>query len=392
MRILIIWAESVNRRAGGSTHFWGLMHGIKSIGWQFKAIVPRYGRADVSRVEDISFVPLPPRSFFSFLLLQLVTVLCLPYWLAKYRPGVVYVRTCFLAFLMCLICRVASIPLIAEVDSIVDEEVQMRGQRRILVPILKILDRLNYRSANGLVCVTPGIREEVIRRGAEPDAAVVIHNATQTDVMRPMSQNQARQQFGLGKDGYIVGFAGTLSPWQGLDLLVQAAKQVIDNSARSVRFVVIGGGQCRQQLQEMVSRLGLGQFFSFLKPIPYEQVAVFNNACDVAVIPIYDPRKLRYGVSPLKFWDAVSVGVPVLVPEGCQLDDVLEQLSLAGTFRAGDKDNLAEAILKVLSQTERYQSRRKDVHQVVSEQYSWTCVAKKLSQLYCLLGKKTQQL
>ncbi|MHC4890644.1 MAG: hypothetical protein ACYTEO_14400, partial [Planctomycetota bacterium] len=136
MRILIIWAESINRYTGGSSHFWGLMHGIKSIGCQIKVIAPRYGRVGISRkapdnrnvvkpvelsaIEDMSFVPLPARSVVSFLLLQIITVLWLPYWLVKYRPKMVYVRACFLIFLMRLICWLAGVPLIAEVAAIVD--------------------------------------------------------------------------------------------------------------------------------------------------------------------------------------------------------------------------------------------------------------------------------
>jgi len=130
-------------------------------------------------------------------------------------------------------------------------------------------------------------------------------------------------------------------------------------------------------------------FFSFFLPMPYEQVVVFYNTCDLIVIPRHNPRTLRYG-SPLKFWDAISVGVPVLVPEGCELDDVLERLSLPGTFRLGDKKYLAEAILEVLAQTQHHQSRRKDVHQIVSEEYSWTCVAEKLSELFRRLSWRTR--
>jgi len=390
MRILIIWAESINRYTGGSGHFWGLMYGIKSIGWQIRAIAPRYGRAEVTKHEDVSFVPLPPRSIISFTLLQILTVLCMPYWLLKHHPEVVYVRTCFLAFLAYPVCRLTGVLLITEVDAIVEEEIKMRGQRRILARILKVLNKLNYRWVDGLVCVTSGIQEEVIRRGAEPDTTVVIQNAAQTDIMCPIGQNQSRRQLGLAKEDYIVGFAGTLAPWQGLDLLVRAAKQVVDNSGRSVKFLLVGEGQCQQQLEEMVGELGLCRFFSFLAPMPYEQVAVFNNACDVIVIPIHDRRKLRYGISPLKFWDAVSVGVPVLVPEGSQLEEVLEHLRLPGTFRAGDTEDLAEEILQVLSKTEHHQARRKDVHRIVSEQYSWTHVAEKLAEHCRRIGIKTK--
>ena len=388
MKILIIWAESIERHTGGSVHFRGLVYGIKLTGWQVRAIVPAYGWKKTSAVEDVSFVSLPRRCLFSFLLLQIVTVLCMPYWLLRYQPNAVYVRTCFLVFLMRLICRLAGVPLIMEVDAIVDKEAEMRGQQKILVRMLKVLGKLNYRFVDAIVCVTKGLREEIIRQGANRETTVVIHNAPRTDVMQPIDRHQARRQLELAEDGYIVGFAGSFALWQGLDLLVQAAKEVVENSPQPVRFILVGEGQCRDQLEEMVEGLGLKRFFSFLTPVPYQQVAVFNSACDVMVIPIYDPRKLRYGLSPLKFWDAVSVGVPVLVPEGSQLEDVLQRLGLPGVFRTGDKKHLAETILGVLAQTEHHLSRRKDVHRIVAEQYSWSRVAERLLQLCCQVSRR----
>jgi len=173
-------------------------------------------------------------------------------------------------------------------------------------------------------------------------------------------------------------------------MLVESAGKVIESSSQPVRFVLVGEGQGRRELQQMVDQLGLSQYFTFLAPVSFEQVAVFNNACDVTVIPVHDSCRLQYGLDPLKFWDAVSVGVPVLVPEGCQLDDVLERLGLPGTFRPGDRKYLAEAILKVLRQTEHYQLRRRDVHRIVSEQYSWTHVAEKLAEHCRRLRGKTR--
>lgn len=391
MKLLIIWAESISRHTGGSVHFWGLVEGIKSSGCQAKAIVPRYGHADVCNSEDVSFLQLPSHRLGSFLLLQLCTVLYLPYWLIKYRPQAVYVRACFFASLMHLMCWLAGVPLILEVDAIVAEEVKMRGQQKIVAWVLELLDKLNYRFADGIVCVTEGLREEVIRRGANPKTTLAIHNAPRTNIMRPLNQRQARRQLGLAEDGYIVGFIGTFAPWQGLDLLVHAAKCIVDSGQQSVRFILVGEGQCREQLDQMIEQFGLNSFFSFSAPVPYQQVSVFNSACDVVVVPIYDPRKLRYGLSPLKFWDAVSAGVPVLVPEGSQLEDVLQRLRLPGVFRTGDKKHLAETILGVLAQTEYHLSMRGDVHRMVAEQYSWGRVAERLLELCCRLGQGARE-
>jgi glycosyltransferase involved in cell wall biosynthesis len=363
---------------------------LKALGHDVKIVAPRYGSGKSSSIEDVSYICLPRRCLASFLLLQIVTVVCLPYWILKYRPEAICVRTCFLAFSMAFICRLANVPIIVEAGTVVDEEVAMRGESRLLAILVRFFERLNYRWISGLACVTGGAREEYIRRGANPDTTVVIHNAARVDVMQPMNQRQARQQLGIAEEDYIVGYFGSFAPWQGLNMLVESARKVIESSSQPVSFVLVGEGQGRRELQQMIDQLGLSQYFTFLPPVPFEQVAVFNNACDVAVIPIYDPRKLRYGLDPLKFWDAISCGVPVLVPEGCQLDDILERLGLPGTFPLGDKRYLAEAILNVLAQTEHYQSRRQDVHQIVCERYSWTHVAEKLVQHCQRVGLRTR--
>ena len=390
MRILIIWAESINRHTGGTIHLSGWRHGLKALGHNVKIVAPRYGSGKSSPIEDVSYIRLPGRCLASFLLLQVAVVFWLPYLILKYRPEVIFVRTCFLVFIMGFLCRVAGVPIIVEAGTVVDAEVSMRGESRILACLIRIIDRLNYRCVSGITSVTAGAREEFIRRGANPDTTVVIHNAARVDVMQPMAQEQARRQLGLTEEGYIVGYFGSFAPWQGLDMLVASARVVIESSSQPVRFVLVGGGQGRRELEQMVDQSGLSQYFTFLAPVPFEQVAIFNNACDATVIPVHDSRRLKYGLDPLKFWDSVSVGVPVLVPDGCQLEDVLERLGLPGTFSPGDKKYLAEAILKVLGQTERYQSRRKDVHRIVSKEYSWTRVAEKLVEHCRGLGEKVR--
>ena len=391
MRILIIWAESINRYTGGTIHLSGWCHGLKTLGHDVKIVAPRYGRSKRSPIEDVSYIRLPRRCLASFLVLQIITAACLPYWILKYRPEVIFVRACFLAFLMALICKLAHIPLIAEVGTVVDAEVTMRGESRFLTCFIRIIDRLNYRCVSGITTVTAGAREEFIRRGANPDTTVVIHNAARVDIMQPMNQRQARRQLGLVEEGYLVGYSGSFAPWQGLDLLVQAAQKLIENSGRTIHFALAGDGKCRKALPQTIEELGLNEYFTFLGPVPFEQIVFFNNACDLTVIPVHDSRRIQYGLDPLKFWDSISCGVPVLLPEGCQLEDVLEQLGLPGTFLRTDSKYLAEAILDVLARTEYHQSKRNDVHRMVAEEYSWIHVAEKLIKHCRRVGMRTKQ-
>jgi glycosyltransferase involved in cell wall biosynthesis len=388
MKFLFIWAESARQATGGTSHLKGLLAGLQAVGCDVCVLLPSYRGQDRTIADSrLTYVPLPPRNIFSFLLLQILVIVLLPYWLIKYRPDVVYVRTCFFMFLMVPFCRLFGIPLVAEVDAIVDEEMGVRGEGRIRAKLVGKLDRINYRCVDALACVTQGIRDEVVRRGGHPDHTVHIPNATLPEVMQPVEQAAAREQLKLPKNDYLIGFAGSMAAWQGFDLLVCAAKQVISKLEKPIRFALMGHGACRTELEKLIAENGLSDHFMILPPGPPEKVCTFFSACDALLITVYDPRTLRYGLSSLKFWDATSIGIPILVPRGAGLSEVLEYLDLPGTYNDGDADDLARLILEVIPNTEMYQQNRQKTHQLVAEKYSWTQVAEKLIDLCGKLKK-----
>jgi len=378
MRLLVVWAESVNRNMGGSGHFWGLLEGFESVGCSVRAICPRYGRAAVPDAASVSYVRLPQRSLFSFLLLQVWLLVIVPYHIFRHSPQVIYQRTWFLSFLMWPLLRLVRIRLVMEIDAIVDEETKMRGQRNVLGAAVRFIERLSFRFADGLVCVTEGIRNEVIRRGAKPQKTRVVHNAARVAKNAPPDQHVARRSLGLPLHGRLVGFAGTFAPWQGLDLLVNAASDIVGGCPECVYFVLMGEGQYADDLRQCVATTGLKERFIFLPPADHEMAAVLYSACDVIVIPIHDGRKLRYGLSPLKFWDALAAGVPVIVPHNSELENFLDRVSLPGTFEPGNRADFADKVLIALRSSQAYLARRAQVHRIVQEEYSWTNAARKV--------------
>ena len=383
MRILIIWGESLAKPGGGTVHCFGLAHGLVRLGHQVRIVTPQYAGTTIDpQGLDLQTVRLPRRNLWSFGLLQLRLITRLGRWIRQFRPDAIYVRTCFLQGLAALRSRAGGIPLVGEVDSTVDQEMLMRGQSRMLAAGIRILDRVNNRFSSGLVCVTAGLRDEMLRRGGRPETTVAIHNGANVQTMLPTDRRQARQELGLPADGVIAGFAGSLSPWQGLDLLVDAAKRLVGRRdvPRQLTIAVMGGGMMEQPLRQWIAEAGLQSMFTLMPLGDQTQVCRFLNACDAAVIPIHDERKLRYGLSVLKFWDAMAIGLPAIVPADCGLDDVLTDLGVPGTFRRGDAQALADSLADLASNVQIYRARQNDVRHRVEEKYSWTAVARQLAE------------
>ena len=382
MRVLVIWGESLAKPGGGTVHCLGLCGGLVAGGHRVTIITPRYGRQELDCGGlDVRPVALPRRSILSFLCFQAISVLLLPLWLIRYRPSVVYVRTCFLQGIMALICRAAGVPLVGEVDSMVDQEILMRGEPAWAASLARGLDRVNNRLTSALVCVSRGLRIEQIRRGAHPDSTITVHNGARTDLMRPVDRLAARDRFGLPKEAFIVGFAGSFAPWQGLDFLLDAAGRIPGSLRPRLKLALMGGGIAADDLRRGIEDRGLKDMFILLDEGPPQRVAGFLDACDAGVIPIHDPRKLGY-CSPLKFWDAISVGLPVLVARGSEIDEVLRDLSLPGTFDPADPQSLAEALMDLVENADQLRSRRLEVHELVKERYDWRRVAERTVELF----------
>lgn len=381
MRILIVWGESLSKPSGGTAHYLGLVDGLLRLGHRVITLAPRYGPVQLHRVADeVRALNVPVRRLPGFLYFQAATVLGLPGWLARFRPDVVYTRTCFLQGVMSALSRAAGVPLVGEVDGLTDLEMICRGESRIGAAVIRGLDRLNNRLSSGLVCVTEGLRGESIRRGARPATTVAIPNGARVDVLRPGDFAAARAAIGVPEDLIVIGFAGTFAPWQGLEFLVDAAAELPADIRPRLRFALMGAGMLESELRQRIDERGLGTLFLFLPPGPQERVAAFLNGCDAAIIPRNDRRILPYG-SPLKFFDAISVGLPVFVPRGTDLAGILADLDLPGTFDPQSPSSLAATICDFVPDATRYRGSRQAVHAGVRERYSWLEVARRSVEL-----------
>jgi len=387
MRILMIWSENLNKPGSGRTHFVHLARGLAACGNQVRIVAPGYPpRTTADLGVPVSYVPTLRRNIPAFLVFHALLLPAVPYLLLRYRPDAVYTRGLFHSFLIHGICWLLRIRYVAEINSIVDLELAMRGFSRFVVRLVRFLDRWNLRRASAFVCVTEKLRAELIRRGAKADRVFAVHNGAATDLFKPGDRAAARRNLGLPGDGVLLGFVGTLSAWQGLDLLVFAAAR-INEDGQPCQVIIVGDGEERAALANQIRRCGLRDFVHLLPAVPHQETLAYLQALDMAIIPIYDDRKLRYGLSALKFWEALAVGLPTLVPDMAALGDVLAELRWPGEFATGDVEALAQSIRKVAAKLPELRGRRREIHEAIRRDHSWHAVAARIEHIFSSLKK-----
>ena len=118
------------------------------------------------------------------------------------------------------------------------------------------------------------------------------------------SRGTLRAEIGAADDEIVVGFVGRMTEIKDLPLLIRSARRVLDDASGGpkMRFVVIGDGNVRSAVEELIRNEGVAGAFHLL-----------GNRPDVAeLLPGLDIMALtsRNEGTPLSLIEAMAAGVP----------------------------------------------------------------------------------
>ncbi len=119
-----------------------------------------------------------------------------------------------------------------------------------------------------------------------------------------------RAELDIAPDAPVVVYAGTFEPYQGLSLLLGAARRVIDEVPDAV-FVLVGGeGAPAEEIRREVVRLKLNGAIRLLGRKPRAEIPAYLAMADLLVSP------RSYGDNlPLKVFDYLAAGRPIVATD-----------------------------------------------------------------------------
>lgn len=203
--------------------------------------------------------------------------------------------------------------------------------------------------ADAVLAITEETRQELIRRGVSADKISLAPNAVDPAVFMPLPKDEAyARTHGVRTDVPVIGFAGSMVPYEGLDLLVEALAMLRDEGV-DTQLVLAGSGSAEPNLKTQVATLGLSEMVRFVGRVPASEMQRMISLFDVMPCP---RRSLPVTemVSPLKPLEAFSCGKAVV------LSDVSPHRTLAGAdgdraliVAADDARQLADSLRRLLT-------------------------------------------
>jgi glycosyltransferase involved in cell wall biosynthesis len=209
------------------------------------------------------------------------------------------------AHLVAPFARLLRVPLVVDVDSSIPDQLRESGfARRGPLPwAAGLLERHALRHAAAVITVCTSLTEGV--RARAPGASVFqVEDAPLSDAGTASAEEVAALRKSLRLDARpVVLYSGNFEPYQGVDLLVDAAAGVPD-----AQFVFMGGEPAEvEAMRARAAAIGLGERVVFTGKRPPSELSAFLGLADALVSP------RRRGVNtPFKVYTYMASGRPLV--------------------------------------------------------------------------------
>jgi glycosyltransferase involved in cell wall biosynthesis len=177
---------------------------------------------------------------------------------------------------------------------------------------------------------------------------------------------------------FVVGFVGTLKPWHGLNVLVDAFAQ-LHAHAPEARLLIVGDGPERAALEERLRGHGVLEATHFTGALDAKEIPGVLASMDVAVAPY--PKLERFYFSPLKIYEYMAAGVAVIASDIGQIASVIEPERTGLLCEPGSVSSLRLALERLRSDDLLRHRLGRQARRQALEHHTWDAVAGRILEL-----------
>jgi glycosyltransferase involved in cell wall biosynthesis len=231
------------------------------------------------------------------------------------RPDVVIATSpqFFCGWAGVLVSRARRLPFVLEVRDLWPESIEAVGAMRNprLLRFLEWLERRMYAAATRVVTVGDGYRRKLVARGVAPERIDVIPNGVDLEAfLAGADGTKVRERYGL-RDRYVCAYLGTIGMGCGLEVVLRAARVLRESGRDDVRFLLVGDGAVREELEARARAEGLSAVI-FTGRQPKASMPEFLAATDACLVHL-TRTELFKTVMPSKIFEAAAMRKPIVL-------------------------------------------------------------------------------
>ena len=335
---------------GCSVHVQEILNSMLRRGFEVDLFARRTGNECPEHLQGVNLVRLDKPSKTSSLRERELRLIesnrMLRVMLERYGPyDLVYERYSLWSHAAIDYAKDSGVPSILEVNAPLVREQSTHRQLVDQVAATRLTQRA-FRGATSVVAVSSSVADYVndvrgVRGNLSP--AYVVPNGVAVGrfeaARRQIQQRWERRIQGKESSPLVVGFTGTLRPWHGMQSLGAAFRRFHATCPNS-ELLIVGDGPARA---ELLDELGPAAKSAHITgKVEMSHVPELLARMDVAVAPY--PNLDDFYFSPLKIFEYMAAGLPVVASRIGDIPDYLSHDESAFLVEPGDSDALAAAL------------------------------------------------
>jgi glycosyltransferase involved in cell wall biosynthesis len=265
----------------------------------------------------------------------------------RVRQDIIFTRDLGLAAILVRLPRLVRGPVVYEAHTIAADEAAVRDQMLTGAAAaspsklrrLAARDASVWRRADGYVTITGGLQAELERRfGPRTNVAVVPDGVRTADAAVRLPTESA--------GAFVIGYAGHLYPWKGVDLLVEAVAAL-----PSTRGLIVGGHDREPDLarvKDLAGQLDCTSRITFTGLLRPPQVSARLQEADALVLPNPSSAVSDAYTSPLKLFEYMASGRPIVASDLPSIREILTHERNALLIAPGNPQALTAAIRRLI--------------------------------------------
>ena len=234
------------------------------------------------------------------------------------------------------------------------------------------MENFTYNNADKIIVISENMKQLLLEKGVAENKVEVVYNWVETEKVVPIERkdNYLFDEYGLDRNGFYVVYAGNLGQAQNIDVILEAAKLLEENT--EIKFLIFGQGVLREKYR---SRIESEERLNILiyDLLPYEKVSYVYSLGNVGIVSC----KKGFGKSafPSKTWNIMAAGSTVIASfdKNTDLEKILIKHKIGKFCEADNVSQLANAILEAYENKDDCitmgQKARKYVENKMSRQF-----------------------
>ena len=239
---------------------------------------------------------------------------------------------------------------------------------RLPLWVLRRLARLGYEKSDVVAATTNTARQQIVSQFPQVRTTIIGNGADLRMFSPSLRSQEVRDSFGVRPEDFLVGYFGLHGLFQGLEVVIEAAEKLRHHPG--ITFLMVGDGPRKDDLIALARQKRLDNL-RFLGLLPWQRIPSILASCDAGLVPLAAEFP---GTMPSKVYETLASGVPVVISKGCESADLIEHENAGRTFRPGDSNELADALVELDSNRDELAQIRKNCRKL-AERFDYDRIA-----------------